>query len=60
MIKYIKRRIILIYLLPGVTRHLRILWSTEGTPVFYNTSKNRTSVELTDLLYNEMSHLLIL
>ena len=29
-------------------------------PVFYNTSKNRTSGELTDLLYNEISHMLIL
>ena len=31
----------------------------KAPPVFYNTSKKRTSGELTDLLYNEISHMLI-
>ena len=59
MLKYIKRRLFwYIYCLgsPGI---YGLCDRLKAPPVFYNTSKNRTSGELTDLLCNEMSHLLI-
>ena len=60
MLKYIKRRWLWYIYCLGSLGIYGFCDRLKAPPVFYNTSKNRTSVELMDVLYNEMPHLLIL